>query len=408
MKFKFELYKEDSGSKARAGEFFTPHGSVKTPVFMAVGTLATVKSLSAEDLKATSSQIVLGNTYHLLLRPGPEVFQKFGGIHNFMKWDRPVLTDSGGFQIFSLPKERKMTEEGAVFQSYVDGGFHELSPEKSMAMQNDIGSDIMMVLDQCIASTADLSATRAAMELTHRWALRSLNAHGKITAKNSDSGRPYQAAFAIVQGGVFHDLRRESAAALTQHDFDGFAIGGLAVGESKSEREDMTELVAGLLPRAKPRYLMGVGTPADLLEAVRRGVDMFDCIIPTKMSQQGNVYTSRGLVKLPQAQYKFSEDPIDADCDCSVCKTHARGYLHHLSKCREALGWTLLSIHNVHFYNRLMEQARLAIMENRYTQFYQSKIAAWAEGESEVVSGREEAEFPRVRKSHKGRLAEKI
>ncbi len=392
MSFKFDLHKKSDDGLARAGEFTTPHGAVKTPVFMPVGTLATVKSLATEDLHGTNSQIVLGNTYHLMLRPGADVFEKLGGIHNFMKWPGPVLTDSGGFQIFSLPRSRKMTEEGAVFQSYIDGAYHNLTPEKSMGVQNSIGSDIMMVLDQCINSTAEVPETRAAMELTHRWALRSLKAHSEITIRNSDAGKPYQAVFSIVQGGVHKELRRISADFLTQHLFDGFAIGGLAVGETKSEREDMTELVAAMLPEDKPRYLMGVGTPTDLLEAVGRGVDMFDCIIPTKMSQQGNVYTSRGLIKLNQPQYKFSGEAVDDDCPCFTCANHSRAYLHHLAKCREALGWRLLSIHNVFFYNRLMAEARSAILKNAFEEFRRDSIESWREENDKIMLGREEAE----------------
>jgi len=254
MKFKFELFKTDTHSKARLGRFSTLHGDVNTPAFMPVGTLATVKTLDTPEIESTGSEIILGNTYHLLLRPGIEVFQKFGGIHKFMSWNKPVLTDSGGFQIFSLPRSRKITEEGAVFQSYVEGNEYKLTPESSIAMQNAIGSDIMMVLDQCITSTAEHAETKKAMELTHRWALRSL-------AANVNS---HQALFGIVQGGVFEDLRRQSTDFLTQHDFDGLAIGGLAVGETKAQREDFTELVAELLPKNKPRYLMGVGTPIDL------------------------------------------------------------------------------------------------------------------------------------------------
>lgn len=407
MAFSFKLHKTGSQSgfhRARVGEIHTPHGIIHTPVFMPVGTLATVKSLAPEDLCELGAQIVLGNTYHLMLRPGTEVFDKMGGIHNFMKWSGPVLTDSGGFQIFSLPRSRKMTEEGAVFQSYVDGQTFHLSPEKSMQVQNSIGSDIMMVLDQCIDSTSDEATTKAAMELTHRWALRSKEEHQRIIQRNQDAGRPYQAAFAIVQGGVFPSLRKISADFLIQNDFDGFAIGGLAVGESKSEREDMTAVVTELLPENKPRYLMGVGTPVDLLEAVRRGVDMFDCIIPTKMAQQGNVYTSKGLLKLSQSAYKFSDEPLDVNCDCHTCRTHSRAYLHHLTKCREALGWTLLSFHNLYFYHRFMDSMREAIRMEKFEEFYHTTLANWQELDADRYNAREEAQLIHVKKANRGLL----
>lgn len=402
MSFSFNLYNTDSNSNARAGEFVTPHGAVKTPVFMPVGTLATVKSLNQADLISLGAQIILGNTYHLFLRPGVEVFEKSKGIHQFMNWQKPVLTDSGGFQIFSLPRSRQMTEEGAMFQSYIDGSLHNISPEKSMQIQNAIGSDIMMVLDECINSTSTFERTQEAMELTHRWALRSLAEHRVLTKKNEDLGRSYQALFAIVQGGVFKDLRKTSADFLTQNDFNGFAIGGLAVGESKAEREDMTEVVTALLPKNKPRYLMGVGTPLDLLEAIRRGVDMFDCIIPTKMAQQGNAYTSKGLVKVAHADYKFSDEPLDTSCSCSTCKNYSKSYLHHLTKCREVLGWHLISYHNLYFYQRLMEGARAAILENRYLNFYKENLEAWKSGEEEVCGGREESVLIHAKKKNRG------
>jgi queuine tRNA-ribosyltransferase len=395
--FRFTLHHTDKNSQARRGEFSTLHGVVQTPVFMPVGTLATVKTLNTSELESLGAQIILGNTYHLLLRPGPEVFRKFGGIHKFMGWNRPVLTDSGGFQIFSLPRSRKITEEGAIFQSYIEGDEHKLTPESSVAMQQDIGSDIMMVLDQCIASTADHSTTKAAMELTHRWARRSLSAHNT---------RDTQALFGIVQGGVFEDLRRQSADVLTQLSFDGFAIGGLAVGETKSEREDFTELVTGFLPKNKPRYLMGVGTPLDLLEAVKRGVDMFDCIIPSKMAQQGNVYTTHGELKLCQAQYKLSDEKLDASCDCSTCTTYSRGYLHHLAKCRETLGWRILAYHNIYYFQKLMAGVRAAIEKDQFMNFYAATIDGWKENESLIESetSRDPAIFFNRKKKDRGQF----
>ncbi|NDF14079.1 tRNA guanosine(34) transglycosylase Tgt [bacterium] len=356
----FQLEKTAPGSSARAGRFRTLHGEVSTPVFMPVGTQATVKSQTVETLKEAGSSVLLANTYHLLLRPGPEVFRKFGGIHGFMKWDRPVLTDSGGFQIFSLPHSRRMDEEGAWFKSYVDGKMVFLSPETSIGMQRAIGSDIMMVLDQCIPATAGREEARAAMELTHRWAVRSLKARG-------DSR---QAMFGIVQGACFPDLREESARFLTSLPFDGFAIGGLAVGEGKEERERFTGIAAAMLPGHLPRYLMGVGTPIDILEAVHRGVDMFDCILPSQLAQRGTAFTSRGKFQLRRSVYKFDESALDSACSCRTCAEYSRAYLHHLVKSDEVLGWHLIARHNIHFYHRLMADIREAILEDRFDRFY--------------------------------------
>ncbi len=356
----FKLERQATGSRARAATFRTLHNEVRTPLFMPVGTQATVKAQLPEALEASGSQILLANTYHLLLRPGREVFRKFGGIHGFMKWEKSVLTDSGGFQIFSLPHSRAMSEEGATFQSYVDGKLILLSPEVSIGTQVDIGSDIMMVLDQCIPSTAPEEDARRAMEITHRWAARSLAARG-------DSP---QSMFAIVQGALFPELRKESAARLTEMPFDGFAIGGLAVGEGKSQREDVCEFTAGLLPADRPRYLMGVGTPLDLLEAVHRGVDMFDCIIPTQVARRGGAFTSRGLVQLRRAVYKLADVPLDPACSCPVCAKYSRAYLHHLYKADEPLGWTLMGQHNIHFYHQLMRDLRQSILEDRFLPLY--------------------------------------
>ncbi|HPW59415.1 MAG TPA: tRNA guanosine(34) transglycosylase Tgt, partial [Candidatus Rifleibacterium sp.] len=328
----FRVEARCGGTRARVGRFTALHGEVVTPVFMPVGTRATVKSQTVETLKATGAQVLLANTYHLLLRPGPEVFRKFGGIHRFMNWDQPVLTDSGGFQIFSLHRSREMNEEGARFQSYIDGKSFMLTPELSIDMQKAIGSDIMMVLDQCIPSTAGHDEAKAAMELTHRWAVRSLAARG-------DSP---QSMFGIVQGACHHDLRRQSAEFLRQLPFDGMAIGGLAVGETSDLRYEFTGLVAEMLPEHLPRYLMGVGTPLDILEAVHRGVDMFDCIMPSQLGHRGTVYTSHGKMQLRRSVYKFAEEKLDAACDCLTCRDYSRAYLHHLIKSDEPLGWHLL------------------------------------------------------------------
>ncbi|WP_414660470.1 tRNA guanosine(34) transglycosylase Tgt [Horticoccus sp. 23ND18S-11] len=357
----FTLEREATGSRARAAHFQTLHGTVQTPIFMPVGTQATVKGQTIHTLKATGSRVLLANTFHLLLRPGPAVFRKIGGIHRFMNWDGPVLTDSGGFQIFSLPGSRRMTEDGATFQSYVDGNVHLLSPETSIDMQKAIGSDIMMVLDQCIPSTAPLAEAEAAMELTHRWARRSLAARG-------DSP---QALFGIVQGACFPELRKRSAEFLRELPFDGLAIGGLAVGETPAQRYEFTGVATSHLPKHLPRYLMGVGTPLDILEAVHRGVDMFDCIIPSQLAQRGTVFTSQGRLHIRRAVYKFSEEPLDPTCTCQACREHSRAYLHHLVKSDELLGWHLLSIHNLTFYHDLMRTMRASILADAFLPFYE-------------------------------------
>jgi queuine tRNA-ribosyltransferase len=365
MVFRFSQGVRDPSSRARRCTLELARGRVETPVFMAVGTRATVTAMSPDEMLALDAPIILANTYHLLLRPGPELFRQVGGIHPFMGWPRPVLTDSGGYQIFSLSGDRVVTEEGARFKSYVDCRFHLLSPEKSIEMQTAIGSDIMMVLDECIDSTADAATMRAAMERTHRWALRSLAAREN----------PAQALFAIVQGGVVPSLRQESVAFLREHPFDGFAIGGLAVGDTRAQREEMTALAAELLPEDRPRYLMGVGTPPDLLRAIGWGVDMFDCVMPTTMAWQGTAFTSTGRVRITRSVHRTSQAPLDAACACSTCRTFSRAYLYHLMKCSEPLGPRLLSIHNLHHYLQLMRDARVAIDEGRYAAFARAKLA---------------------------------
>ena len=327
----------------------TAHGRVETPAFMAVGTRATVTGLTPLDLAEIGTQVVLGNTYHLMLRPGPELFRRVGGIHRFMGWKGPVLTDSGGYQIFSLAADRTIDEKGARFRSYVDGRPHLLSPERSIEIQTAIGSDIMMVLDVCLDSTTDVAALRDAMERTHRWALRSL-------AARSDSK---QALFAIVQGGVNMELRRESAGRLVEHPFDGYALGGLSVGDTRSEREDVTHFAAGLLPADRPRYLMGVGTPADLLHAVSAGIDLFDCVLPTHLAWQGTAFTSTGRVRVTRGPAGASGRSAGRRrATARPAPPFSRAYLHHLFKCSEPLGPRLLSVHNLRHYHALMAEAR--------------------------------------------------
>ena len=366
MRLPFRLDARDPGSRARAATLITAHGPVSTPVFMAVGTRATVTGLDPADLAALGAPVVLGNTYHLMLRPGPEAFRRVGGIHRFMGYGGPVLTDSGGYQIFSLAGDRSLTEEGALFRSYVDGRRQLLSPERSIEIQTAIGSDIMMVLDECIDSTSSEAVTRAAMERTHRWALRSLAARRDTR----------QALFAIVQGGVVPALRRESAAFLTEHPFDGFAIGGLAVGDTRAAREDVTRASAELLPEDRPRYLMGVGTPPDLLEAILAGVDMFDCVLPTHLAWQGTAFTSTGRVKVTRGSCASADIPLDAACTCPTCPRFSRAYLHHLFKCGEPLGPRLLSLHNLHHYFSLMREAREAILRGNFAEYARVKLDA--------------------------------
>ena len=355
----FHVEATATDSRARACRFRTLHGEVVTPLFMPVGTQATVKGLTVEDLEAAGSHVLLANAYHLLLRPGTEVFQRFGGIHRFMNWRRSVLTDSGGYQVFSLPNDRLITENGALFRSYVDGARIVLSPERSIETQLAIGSDIMMVMDECVPSTSGHAIAAAAMHRTHRWAERSLRARGEAP----------QALFGIVQGACFEDLRRESADYLTRLPFDGFAIGGLAVGEGKADREQFTALASALLPRDLPRYLMGVGTPLDLLEAVERGVDMFDCTIPSVLARQGVAFTSTGRLNLYRGVYKFSEDAVDAECSCPTCSDYSRAYVHHLIKTSEALGWQLLAKHNLRFYHDLMSRMRQHILADTFATY---------------------------------------
>ena len=350
-----------SGRAARAGVLHTRRGDIPTPVFMPVATHAVFRHISMDDARSTGAAIILSNTYHLLDAPGPEVFARFGGIHAFMAWDGAVLTDSGGFQIFSLSGERTISERGAHFR-LPSGRRHLLTPESSIETQQAIGSDIMMALDVCLESTADEPTTRAGMATTHAWALRSLEAHAR--QKNG------QALFGIVQGGVHAALREESAAAITALGFDGFAIGGLAVGETREEREAITALCTPLLPANKPRYLMGVGTPLDLLEAVARGVDLFDCILPTKMAQQGWAYTFDGVLETLRPSMQNARGPLEPGCPCLGCRTQSLGYIHHLLRGGHSQGVRFLAIHNIQHTQRLMARLREAILNDTWEALY--------------------------------------
>ena len=356
--FSFELNSTCASTKARAATITTLHGNILTPVFMQVGTFGCVRGVPHDMLEQMGVQVILGNTYHLYLRPGLETIASLGGYHKLISWQKPILTDSGGFQVFSLPHQRMIDEQGAAFRSYLDGSTQMLTPEKSIAIQECIGADIMMSFDECVPSTSPKEICAAAMERTHRWALRSLQ------AKKSGN-----ALFGIVQGAIFEDLRTQSASFLSSLPFDGFSIGGLAVGESDEEREHFTAFTAAKLPQKKPRYLMGVGTPHDLVRSVRAGVDMFDCIIPTNHGRQGLAYTWQGKVKLRRSLYKNDPSPIDEQCICPTCSRYSRAYIHQLLKCEESVGWSLVSSHNVFFYNDLMNRSREQIIQGTFSEF---------------------------------------
>ena len=337
----------------------TAHGVVQTPVFMPVGTQASVKAVTVENLKEIGAQIILGNTYHLFIRPGHEMIERFGGLHGFMNWDRPILTDSGGFQIFSLKELATITEEGAAFRSHLDGSKLFLSPEDAVGVQEALGSDIMMCLDTCIPYPADKTQTAEATALTGRWAHRCRQAHQKRE----------QLLFGITQGGMFPELRKESAETLLEIGFDGYAIGGLSVGESKKQMHDMTEATVACLPAEQPVYLMGVGTPEDLVEGVWRGVDMFDCVMPTRNARNGTLFTSSGKLVIKNSRYRQDQAPVDERCGCYTCRNYSRAYLRHLFVSREILAYHLNTIHNLYHYVNLMKEIREAIEKDCYAAF---------------------------------------
>ncbi|NQV56268.1 MAG: tRNA guanosine(34) transglycosylase Tgt [Rhodospirillales bacterium] len=372
--FVFQILAEDG--TARRGRIETAHGTVETPAFMPVGTAGTVKAMTADAVASTGAEMVLGNTYHLMLRPGAEQVEQLGGLHEFMGWAGPILTDSGGFQVMSLSKLRTMTEDNVTFQSHIDGATIELSPERSVDIQRMLDADITMVLDECPAMSDDKDAIANSMGLTHRWAERS---------KAAFQTRPGYGLFGIVQGGVFDDFRQQSAAALTHIGFDGYAIGGLAIGEGQ---ELMFRVLDGVIPRVpedKPHYLMGVGTPSDIIGAVMRGIDMFDCVMPTRSGRTGKGFTRRGAINIRNARHSNDPRPIDEDCACPACKGHSRAYLHHLFKADEILGPMLLTWHNLHFYQDLMAGLRGAIEGGRLQAFANDFLANLAQGDIEAV-----------------------
>lgn len=355
MGFSFTVVKKDSRSGARLGRLVTAHGVVETPAFMPVGTQGSVKALSPRDLEEIGCQMVLANTYHLYLRPGVEVIRDLGGLHRFMGWKGPILTDSGGYQVFSLGALRQITEEGVHFQSHLDGSSHLLTPEKVVQIQAELGSDVAMVLDECIPHPASREYVKVSTERTTRWAERSLKA-----LKRSD-----QALFGIIQGGMYQDLRLECVREMVPLPFDGFAVGGLGVGEKEATLNSIGEFTAGLLPEDRPRYLMGVGRPEDLIFAVGRGYDLFDCVLPTRNARTGTLFTSRGKINIKRAEYSSDPRPIDDSCDCYCCRHFSRAYLRHLHVSGEILAAQLHTLHNLYFYHRLMERCRQAILEDR-------------------------------------------
>lgn len=356
--FSFELIQEDAETDARAGLIHTPHGDVPTPVFAPVGTQATVKTLTPADLHALQASLILSNTYHLYLRPGSDLIAEFGGLHQFMGWSGPILTDSGGFQVFSLKGLRQVDEDGVTFRSHLDGTTHRFTPEKVIAIQEQLGADIIMAFDEC-PEPDDYDYNMAALGRTHHWAERCLIAHR----------RPDQALYGIIQGGIFSDLRLRSAEFLINLDFPGYAIGGLSVGESKTEMHTILEVLHPILPQHKPRYLMGVGSPEDLFECVARGVDQFDCVLPTRVARNGAVFTSQGRINLRNAKYAHSHDPIEIGCTCYTCSHFSTAYLRHLIKANEILGLHLATIHNVHFMLETMRRIRQSILDSTFTAY---------------------------------------
>lgn len=355
--FAFQL--QNTSGRARAGLFTTPHGDLQTPVFAPVGTQATVKGVTADQLRALGASLVLANTYHLYLRPGDEIIARLGGLHQFMHWDRPILTDSGGFQVFSLAEIRTIDRDGVTFKSHLDGSTHQFTPEKSIRIQENLGADIIMAFDEC-PPPLERTVVEQAVQRTSAWAERCLKS----------KTRPDQALFGIVQGGVFPDLRAQSAAHLQQFDFPGYAIGGLAVGESKTDMHHMIEECDRLLPEDKPRYLMGVGTPEDLVNAVYRGVDIFDCVAPTRLARHKTAFLRRGRMNISRAEYAEDGQPIDKNCECYTCQHYSRAYIRHLVAAREMLASTLLSIHNLFTLVYLAVEMRRAIEEDRFAAFY--------------------------------------
>ena len=380
----FDLLKTDSRTRARRGVVHTPHGDIQTPVFMPVGTAATVKAMRPEEVEELGAQIILNNTYHLYLRPGHEIVREAGGSHKFMNWNKPILTDSGGFQVFSLGKMRKITEEGVRFQSHIDGSRHMISPEKSMEIQHALGSDIMMAFDECAPWPAERRYVEESLELTTRWLARCKAAHEEYAASLGGESQILgegcnQSLFGIMQGGTYRDLRERSAEQVVAMDLPGYGIGGLSVGEPKELMYEVMDECVELLPKDKPRYLMGVGSPDCLFEGVERGIDMFDCVLPTRIARHGMAMTSQGRVNIKNKKYERDFTPLDPHCDCYTCRNYSRAYLRHLFKSDEILSAMLMTNHNLHFLVKTMENIRKAIEEDRFTEYKKEFFDAYGE-----------------------------
>ena len=359
MSGSFSVIHRDASCNARLGSLETPHGIIETPIFMPVGTNATVKAMTPENLQAVNAQIILANTYHLYLRPGHRLVEQMGGLHRFMNWDRPILTDSGGFQVFSLGELRKISEVGVKFQSHIDGSYHMLTPELAVQVQEALGADIIMCFDECPPATAEYDYVSRSLELTARWARRCKDAHH----------RQGQQLFGIIQGGMHYDLRARSIDDICSIGFDGYALGGLSVGEEKEQMYGVMECCSPLLPQDSPRYIMGIGAPEDLIEAIWHGYDMFDCVMPTRNARNGMLFTSQGRINIKAKVYEEDDGPLDPACSCMVCKKYSRAYLRHLYRCGEILASQLNTFHNLHYYLDLMRQARQAIKDNQFAQF---------------------------------------
>ena len=383
MQNDFELLASDQHSKARRGQLKTAHGAIDTPAFMPVGTQGSVKGVSPRELRELNAQIILGNTYHLFVRPGLDVIKHFGGLHNFMSWDGPILTDSGGYQIFSLAKLRKITEEGVEFQNHIDGARAFISPEIAMEIQAALGSDIAMVLDECVPYPCEYDYAAQSAEMTTRWARRCKAVASAVSAEKASNAlrtahsTARQLLFGIVQGGAFENLRKQSAQAITELDFDGYAIGGVSVGEPEEEMMRAVESAEPFLPTDRPRYAMGLGTPPQMLEMIARGMDMFDCVLPTRLARNGTAFTAAGTLNLKNAEFALDKRPAEENCACPACREFTRGYIRHLIKAEEILGLRLITLHNLHFYLNLMNRARIEIESGAFDQFRKAFVAEY-------------------------------
>ena len=385
MQKSFEVLGTARDSKARRGLLTTAHGTIDTPAFMPVGTQGSVKGVSPRELRELDAQIVLGNTYHLFVRPGLDVIKHFGGLHKFMNWDGPILTDSGGYQIFSLAKLRKITEDGVEFQNHIDGAHAFISPEIAMEIQAALESDVAMALDECVPYPCEYDYAAQSAEMTTRWAKRCKEANAQRSTLNVQRRTLTQLLFGIVQGGTFEDLRKQSAQAIVDLDFDGYAIGGVSVGEPEAEMMRAVESAEPFLPKDKPRYAMGLGTPPQLLEIIARGMDMFDCVLPTRLARNGTAFTTTGTLNLKNAEFALDKRPIEENCTCDACREFSRGYIRHLIKAEEILGLRLITLHNLHFYLNLMNRARIEIEGETFDQFRKAFVADYKTREAMMI-----------------------